>query len=115
GSGEGLRIVERMDEGVVDAEAHGVPVAALDFEAVRTPLSDRLRARILRARNQPELPTIRTVFVQARKDVQAVLPTAEDDNVARCVHVGSALRRARPIAPNLGLDVAVRRSARRDE
>src|SRR5262245_31827961 len=66
---ERLRVVERVDQRVVDAEAHSVTVAALDFEAVRTPLGHGSRAQVLRTRNEPELAAIRAVFVDARENV----------------------------------------------
>src|SRR6186713_656486 len=78
-----LRVVERENLRVVDAEAHGVTVAPLDLETVRTPLRDRRDARVVGAWHQPDFSPIRAVFVQTCEHVQAVLPAAEDDEVAR--------------------------------
>src|SRR5262245_1477498 len=85
GAGERLGVVERVDQGVVDREANGATVGALDLETVRAPLGHGRRARIFRAGDQAQLPAIRSVFVQSREHVQTVLPTAENGNVARRV------------------------------
>ena len=90
-------------------------VRPLDLEVIGLPAGHGLFAGIIRGWIDLDLLAIGSVLVHTRQDVERILPAAEHGQVARCVRVGEAGRRRLAVAPDLRLDVAVRRVAHRVE
>src|SRR6185369_3770608 len=104
-------VLEAQDLDLVHEVTDGLAVSSLYFEAIRSIGQGGLGARVALARLDLQRFAVRAVLVQARQDVQRIFPAAKDDEVAGRVGIGISTGRALAVAPGLGLEVAIGRSA----
>src|SRR5690606_40132544 len=98
---KGLLVLQGEDFFGVDPKFHGLAVFSFDREFVSLVRYHGLTAR--RESVQGERHAIFAMFVAARQHVQRILPTAEDEYIARGVRVGGGRREAASVTEQLYL------------
>src|SRR5262245_12717854 len=74
GAFERLRIRKRKNLDVIDEPAHGLGVAALDFEVIRQARFDGSRAKIRSSRVDLDLRAVRRVLIDPGEHVELIVP-----------------------------------------
>ncbi len=114
-SGKRVLVFKPVDQIAIHPPGDRFAVRPLDLKRIRS-IRDNgflsLRDRILAERH---FKAIWAMLIDAREHVECVLPTAEDDKVARGVRVRSGCCSAVAVAPNFSFKVTFWRSAHRLE
>src|SRR5260221_1620295 len=106
----GIGVGEHLE--VINEPANRSSVVAHDLEVIRAARLDSSCAKIVAALVDADLGPSLGVLVDAGKHVEGVLPASEDRQIAGCVIVALGFRRALPVPPQLGFDIAILARAR---
>src|SRR5688572_29248979 len=106
-SGQRGRIAVGHHLDTIDRPAHGLPIRALDLRLIDLAFDDGTLPRIVRLLVDLDLLAVVTVLVDARDRVDRVLPSTEDDEIARRIRVRRARGVGVAVAPDLALQIAI--------